>query len=213
MVGWHYRLNGLEFEQTLGDSERQGSLVCCSPWGHKESELTQGLKNHRNINSLCIYYGPIHMKKHLKNMIYLAVTSQVWHVESPSSICTPVLLPGKSHGQRSLVGYSPWSRKGLDTTERLHFTSLHFHLEMRKQIREAYESCSRSHSKKSPGLELEPNLNIQLGQGFVITFWLQEGGSKSNDRDLTKWPFKRDFPHVLNIILFCPLPQQVQRKR
>ena len=33
----------------------------------------------------------------------------------------PVLLPGKSHGQRSLVGYSPWCRKELDTTERLHF--------------------------------------------------------------------------------------------
>ena len=34
---------------------------------------------------------------------------------------TPVLLPGKSHGQRNLVGYSPWSRKEFDTTERLHF--------------------------------------------------------------------------------------------
>ena len=38
---------------------------------------------------------------------------------------TPVLLPGKSHWQRSLVGCSPWGRKGLDTTERLHF---HFSL-------------------------------------------------------------------------------------
>ena len=35
----------------------------------------------------------------------------------------PVLLPGKSHGQRSLVGYSPWGRKESDTTERLDFTS------------------------------------------------------------------------------------------
>ena len=34
---------------------------------------------------------------------------------------TPVLLPGESHGQRSLVGYSPWGRKESDTTERLHF--------------------------------------------------------------------------------------------
>ena len=34
---------------------------------------------------------------------------------------TPVLLPGESHGGRSLVGYSPWGRKELDTTERLHF--------------------------------------------------------------------------------------------
>ena len=38
---------------------------------------------------------------------------------------TPVFLPGKSHGQRSLVGYSPWGRKELDTTEQLHF---HFSL-------------------------------------------------------------------------------------
>ena len=37
---------------------------------------------------------------------------------------TPVLLPGKSHGQRSLVGYSPWSLKESDTTERLHFIPL-----------------------------------------------------------------------------------------
>ena len=37
---------------------------------------------------------------------------------------TPVLLPGKSHGQRSLVGWSPWGHEELDTTERLHF---HFH--------------------------------------------------------------------------------------
>ena len=36
MVGWHYRLNGHEFEQTPGDGEGQGSLVCCSSWGHKE---------------------------------------------------------------------------------------------------------------------------------------------------------------------------------
>ena len=42
MVGWH-RLNGHEFEQTQGDSEGQGSLACCSPWGHKESDTTEKL--------------------------------------------------------------------------------------------------------------------------------------------------------------------------
>ena len=40
MVGRHHQFNGHEFEQTLGDSEGQGSLACCSPWGHKESEMT-----------------------------------------------------------------------------------------------------------------------------------------------------------------------------
>ena len=40
MDGWHYSLNGHEFEQTPGDDEGQGSLVYCSPWGHKESDMT-----------------------------------------------------------------------------------------------------------------------------------------------------------------------------
>ena len=39
MVGWHHRLKGHEFEQTLGDSEGQGSLVSCSSLGHKEFRL------------------------------------------------------------------------------------------------------------------------------------------------------------------------------
>ena len=43
MVGWHHRLNGHEFEQTLGDSEGQGSLACCSPWGCKELNTTKRL--------------------------------------------------------------------------------------------------------------------------------------------------------------------------
>ena len=45
MVGWNHRLNGHEFEQTLGDSEGQGSLACCSLWGHKESDTTGQLNN------------------------------------------------------------------------------------------------------------------------------------------------------------------------
>ena len=40
MVGWHHQLNGQEFEQTPGDSEGQASLVCCSPWGRKELDMT-----------------------------------------------------------------------------------------------------------------------------------------------------------------------------
>ena len=45
MVGGHHQLDGHEFEQTLGDNEGQGSLVCCSPWGCKESDTTEQLKN------------------------------------------------------------------------------------------------------------------------------------------------------------------------
>ena len=45
MVGWHHRLNGHEFELTLGDGEGQGSLACCSPWGHRQSDTTERLNN------------------------------------------------------------------------------------------------------------------------------------------------------------------------
>ena len=41
MAGWHHRLNGHEFESTLGVGNGQGSLVCCSPWGDKESDMTE----------------------------------------------------------------------------------------------------------------------------------------------------------------------------
>ena len=47
MVGWHHWLNGHEFEQTLGDGERQGSLACCSPWGYKESDMAERLNHNK----------------------------------------------------------------------------------------------------------------------------------------------------------------------
>ena len=40
VAGWYHRLHGHEFEQTLGGSEGQGSLACCSPRDHKESDMT-----------------------------------------------------------------------------------------------------------------------------------------------------------------------------
>ena len=43
MVGWHHWLNGHEFEQAPGVGDGQGSLACCSPWGHKESDMTEQL--------------------------------------------------------------------------------------------------------------------------------------------------------------------------
>ena len=41
MVGWHHQFNGYESELTPGDSEGQGSLVCCSPWGRKVLDRTE----------------------------------------------------------------------------------------------------------------------------------------------------------------------------
>ena len=47
MVGWYHQLNGHEFEQALGDGEGQGSQACCSPWGHKKSDMTQEQNNNK----------------------------------------------------------------------------------------------------------------------------------------------------------------------
>ena len=50
-VEWHHQLNGHEFESTLGDGEGQGSLTCCSPWGHKESDMTKQLNKNKDNRS------------------------------------------------------------------------------------------------------------------------------------------------------------------
>ena len=52
MVRQNHRLNGHKFEQTLGDSEGQGSLSCYSPWGHKELDMTQSLNNNNKIRHI-----------------------------------------------------------------------------------------------------------------------------------------------------------------
>ena len=49
MVGWHHWLNGHEFEETPGDGEGQGKLVCCSKWGHQESDTAEPLNNNNNL--------------------------------------------------------------------------------------------------------------------------------------------------------------------
>ena len=48
MAGWHHQLNGHEFEQAPGDSEGQGGLACCSPWGRRDSDTTEQLKNNKS---------------------------------------------------------------------------------------------------------------------------------------------------------------------
>ena len=54
IVGWHHQFNGYEFEPVLRDGEGQGSLVCCSPWGRKESDMTEWLNNSNNVQPCLI---------------------------------------------------------------------------------------------------------------------------------------------------------------
>ena len=49
MVGQHHQFNGHELGQTLGDSEGQGGLACCSPWGSKESDTTEQLNKNNKV--------------------------------------------------------------------------------------------------------------------------------------------------------------------
>ena len=55
MVGWYHQLDGHEFKQAPGDGKGQGSLVCCSPWVHKETDMTERLNsNNTKVEYLCI---------------------------------------------------------------------------------------------------------------------------------------------------------------
>ena len=51
IVCLHHQLNGREIEQAPGDGKGQGSLACCNPWGHKESDMTEQLNNYVEISS------------------------------------------------------------------------------------------------------------------------------------------------------------------
>ena len=53
MVGWHHWLKGNEFEQAPGVDDGQGSMLCCSPWGHKESDTTKWLNSNVKFESAC----------------------------------------------------------------------------------------------------------------------------------------------------------------
>ena len=66
MVGCHHRLKGRESAQTLGDSQRPGSLVCCSPWGHKVLDTTERLNNQlAAVESSVLLLSLVHLIWHL----------------------------------------------------------------------------------------------------------------------------------------------------
>ena len=63
MAGWHYQVNGHEFKQTPGDSEGQGSLVCCSPLCHKKLDTTEWLNNNNMYKKNLEYNTHINVKR------------------------------------------------------------------------------------------------------------------------------------------------------
>ena len=91
------------------------TLAWTTPWmeepGGLQSMGSQRVGHDWATNTLLTYDS---VSSTVKWYCYHILWRRQWHL-------TPVLLPGKSHGCRSLVGYSPWGRQELDTTEWLHF--------------------------------------------------------------------------------------------
>ena len=73
VAGWHHQLNGHELEQTPGNSKGQGSLVCYSPWGHKESDTTEQLNNKPGAAVDIHLHNclPVHSAKAAKNLTFM----------------------------------------------------------------------------------------------------------------------------------------------
>ena len=108
MVEWHHQLNGHEFEQAPKDSEGQGSLVYCSPWGHKESDMTEWLNNNMNRPRCRPAMDPNSM-----DCCCCLVVQSCMTLFDPMD-CSP---PGSSvHGILQAISSSRWSSQPRDRT-------------------------------------------------------------------------------------------------
>ena len=104
MVGWHHQRDGHEFELALGVCDGQGSLVCCSPWGRKESDMTKRLNWTELIFIVFLLCASLVVQS-VKNLPAGDLGSIPGSRRSPwmrKWQPTPVFLPGAFNGQRSL---------------------------------------------------------------------------------------------------------------
>ena len=104
MAGWHHQLDGHEFEWTPGVSDGQGGLICCNPWGHKESDTTE------QLNYLCVGRDLEHFKR-----IYL------WPFSVYCIFLTWIHLQCRRPWVNSWVGKISWRRNRLPTPVFLDF--------------------------------------------------------------------------------------------
>ena len=113
MVGWHHQINGHEFVSTPGVGDGQGGLVCCSPWGLKESDTTE-LLNWWRSNSLekTLMLGDWRQEKRTTDDKKVGWQHWLNGHEFEQAL-------GDSEGQGSLACYSPWGHKESDRTEQL----------------------------------------------------------------------------------------------
>ena len=91
MVGWHYRLKGHEFEQTPGDNEGPGSLVCCSPWGCR---LRHDWEIEQQWKQLSVFFHQKH-KEEIYGVLKLALVFSDNSYQSLSILISPSKTPAK----------------------------------------------------------------------------------------------------------------------
>ena len=112
MVGWHHQLNGHELEQTLGDGEGQESLACCSPWGHKESDMTE-LLNNKDTYLTFAPPGPVSTFLHSalwpRRWAFLDCFSEPF----PSGFTLDSAKNGNNRGEQDWSTYLPGSLRGV----------------------------------------------------------------------------------------------------
>ena len=104
MVGWYHRLNGHEFEQTLGDGERQGSLECCSPWGCR-------VGHDLVIEQQQWFWTP--------TFLIVPLTKNLKEHESVCSFKTTERFLAQKHLALNAEVMSEWPRRTLDWTSSL----------------------------------------------------------------------------------------------
>ena len=99
MAGWHHRLDGHESEQTRGESEGPGSLVCCSPWGLRESDTTGQLNNNRPSVTKDYKLGGWEQQKYIPFLF--------WRPGAQRGVVGRAILPLKALREGSIADLSP----------------------------------------------------------------------------------------------------------
>ena len=149
------------------------NLVGCSPWGHEESDTTEQL----TLPSLLASLG----------LEWMTLSSRRRHWQP-----TSVLLPGISHGRRSLVGCSPWGHEESDKTEKLHF---HFSLSCIGEGNGNPLQCSRLENPMDGGAWWAAIYGVAQSRT-----WLKRLSSNSSSSPVATAEFSK-FAHTLSAAL------------